>query len=380
MIFDLIYQRTRNHRDLLLLFDEPFAGVTEDFLPFIQDRLAKLRENHNIVLVTNDHVELLRGLADNTIVVSALDRTKVTVNNRVTAHREDAMQVLSVGKDYTEKASYAEYRFFWNVEVARNRSLLNLGIFYFTGFLLFLVAFLDSHEHSTALLVVASHMIVLFCFKPFLITFVDWRNLVEEETQALLHSSKNVMKALKGAMAMIMILIGTLTQWAVLNVVSDSFTAFDLCLSMLLDTLSIVVPFIFFGLYTSLPLLEVDMVASIPFVLMVLFSTTFSPGSGTDALKWMRYLFPRFYFWCKLDGVGPLMEGCPASYNLNMGAMFLAAIFFPCLCVVYSLVRIRAKKRKRSVDDSRRKVVLAGENFGDLWKALYGDKKVPEVV
>jgi hypothetical protein len=223
-------------------------------------------------------------------------------------------------------------------------------------------------------------MIVLFCFKPFLITFVDWRNLVEEETQALLHSSKNVMKALKGAMAMIMILIGTLTQWAVLNVVSDSFTAFDLCLSMLLDTLSIVVPFIFFGLYTSLPLLEVDMVASIPFVLMVLFSTTFSPGSGTDALKWMRYLFPRFYFWCKLDGVGPLMEGCPASYNLNMGAMFLAAIFFPCLCVVYSLVRIRAKKRKRSVDDSRRKVVLAGENFGDLWKALYGDKKVPEVV
>jgi ABC-type proline/glycine betaine transport system ATPase subunit len=127
MIFDLIYQRTRRHRDLLLLFDEPFAGVTEDFLPFIQDRLAKLRENHNIVLVTNDHVELLRGLADNTIVVSALDRTKVTVNNRVTANREDAMQVLSVGKDYTEKASYAEYRFFWNVEVARNRSLLNLG-------------------------------------------------------------------------------------------------------------------------------------------------------------------------------------------------------------------------------------------------------------
>ena len=70
---------------------------------------------------------------------------------------------------------------------------------------------------------------------------------------------------------MIMILIGTLTQWAVLNVVSDSFAGADLWVSMLLDTLSIVVPFVFFGLYTNLPLLEVDMVASIPFVLMVLY-------------------------------------------------------------------------------------------------------------
>ena len=74
------------------------------------------------------------------------------------------------------------------------------------------------------------------------------------------------------------------------------------------------------------------------------------------------------------------MQGCPDNFRLNMGAMFLAAAFFPCLCVVYSLVRIRAKKRKRSADDSRRKVVLAGENFAGLWKALYGDKKVPEVV
>ena len=57
------------------------------------------------------------------------------------------------------------------------------------------------------------------------------------------------------------------------------------------------------------------------------------------------------------------MQGCPDNFRLNMGAMFLAAAFFPCLCVVYSLVRIRAKKRKRSADDSRRKVVLAGENF-----------------
>ena len=38
-----------------------------------------MRAKHNVLLVTNDHVSTLTGMADNTITVSALDRAKVKV-------------------------------------------------------------------------------------------------------------------------------------------------------------------------------------------------------------------------------------------------------------------------------------------------------------
>jgi len=41
--------------------------------------LEEMRLKHNVLLVTNDHVTTLTGMADNTITVSALDRTKVKV-------------------------------------------------------------------------------------------------------------------------------------------------------------------------------------------------------------------------------------------------------------------------------------------------------------
>ena len=33
---------------------------------------------------------------------------------------------------------------------------------------------------------------------------------------------------------------------------------------------------------------------------MIFFSTTFSPGSGVAGVKELRYLFARFYLWCRL--------------------------------------------------------------------------------
>jgi ABC-type branched-subunit amino acid transport system ATPase component len=59
LLFELICQRIQNHTDLLVILDEPFAGVTDDFTPFITKRLQEIRQNHNIVLVTKDHVNAL---------------------------------------------------------------------------------------------------------------------------------------------------------------------------------------------------------------------------------------------------------------------------------------------------------------------------------
>jgi hypothetical protein len=37
-----------NQNDLLLVFDETFAGVTDDFVPWIVDRMNEMRTHHNI--------------------------------------------------------------------------------------------------------------------------------------------------------------------------------------------------------------------------------------------------------------------------------------------------------------------------------------------
>ena len=42
-------QRTSSQSDLLIALDEPFAGVTDDFVPFIIERLEEMRLKHNIL-------------------------------------------------------------------------------------------------------------------------------------------------------------------------------------------------------------------------------------------------------------------------------------------------------------------------------------------
>ena len=73
--------------DLLLCLDEPFAGVTDDFVPYLKGRLEDMAKRHNVLLVTNDHVDAMRKLAKNTIVVSAIDRSTVTINETAKVDR-----------------------------------------------------------------------------------------------------------------------------------------------------------------------------------------------------------------------------------------------------------------------------------------------------
>jgi hypothetical protein len=50
-----------------------------------------MRQKHNILLVTNDHVDTLKQMADNTVIVSAIDRTKVTINEKGGVDRDTAL-------------------------------------------------------------------------------------------------------------------------------------------------------------------------------------------------------------------------------------------------------------------------------------------------
>ena len=54
-----------------------------------------------------------------------------------------------------------------------------------------------------------------------------------------------------------------------------------------------------------------------PFLFMIFFSITFSPGAGVDGLKVLRFLFSRFYLWCRLPDVKDMLEDCPADSELT---------------------------------------------------------------
>ena len=118
LLFELISQRTATQENLLIVLDEPFAGVTDDFVPFIVERLNEMREKHNVLLVTNDHVETLKNMADNTITVSAIDRSKVQINGKEGIDCKMTLLAVSIGDGYKYNMSKSnkDLEFFRNVE------------------------------------------------------------------------------------------------------------------------------------------------------------------------------------------------------------------------------------------------------------------------
>ena len=116
-------QRIAGTSGLLICLDEPFAGVTDDFVPFIIERLEEMRAAHNVLLVTNDHVAKLTALADSTITVSAIDRSKVMVNDKI-HDRELVLHAVSSGKRYEHSVGNQDLWFFLDTEVVSNPQVM----------------------------------------------------------------------------------------------------------------------------------------------------------------------------------------------------------------------------------------------------------------
>lgn len=373
LLFELICQRAKGQEDLLLVLDEPFAGVTDDFVPFIVGRLNMLRKMHNILLVTNDHVETLMNMADNTLRVSAIDRTKVQINGNNQVDREKAILALSVGNDYTYEPSSADLKFFFDVEVASNKGLISVVAFTVFAFGLFLATFWNSSEGSGPLVIVAASIIAFFSINPWLLALVDWRNFMSEEAEALLHSSKSKNKALMSLLTLAMIIVVSLVEHGVVNAVIDGFADFKFWVAIFMDSASLTFPFIFFGIYTHLPFHAVEIFASIPFLFMIFFSTTFSPGSGVEGLKVFRYLFARFYFWCMIPGVQDGMEGCPAE-DENIFFMILAAMLGLVLFSVYQTAKTIFARSQQKQATAKMNALKEDDEFVDLQIELYGEE------
>lgn len=371
LLFELIFQRTAAQDNLLIVLDEPFAGVTDDFVPFIVDRLNEMRKKHNVLLVTNDHVETLKRMADNTVTVSAIDRSRVKINDRTGVDRDLALLAMSIGDDYRHGTNGSDLEFFRAVEFSKNGGIPNVAGFAVFAFSLFLLMFWDSRPGSEALVLIAAGMVSFFTANPYFLQLCDWRIYMIEEAEALLHSSQSVNKFLKTILTLFLLLIITCVQFGCQDAVLGTMTTVQFFVGILFDNLSLLVSMITLGLYTNLPDQAVQILGAMPFLLMIFFSTTFSPGAGVKGLKELRYLFSRFYLWCMLpDGMG--MEGCPESNNLLY--LVLSSLLVPFLFGTYMFVKnMYARSHHEKAQSSRRESMQTLE-FAELQLEMFGQK------
>lgn len=371
LLFELIVQRTASQANLLIVLDEPFAGVTDDFVPFIVDRLNMMRKKHNILLVTNDHVDTLKKMADNTVTVSAIDRSKVKINGKADVDRDMALLSMSIGDEYKHTTNNQDLEFFRSVEFSKNGGIPNVAAFAVFAFGLFLLMFWNSSPGTEALVLIAAGMVSFFTANPYFLQLCDWRIYMEEEAEALLHSSKSMNRILKTCLTLFLLVIITCIQFGCLEVVIGTMSSYEFFFGILFDNLSLLVAMIILGLYTSLPDQAVQILGAMPFLLMIFFSTTFSPGAGVKGIKELRYLFSRYYLWCMLpDQMG--MEGCPESNTLLY--LVLSSLLVPFLFVLWKVgknlyAKGHAEKAKLTQREAKKSI-----QFAELQVELFGEK------
>lgn len=99
-----------------------------------------------------------------------------------------------------------------------------------------------------------------------------------EEAEALLHTSLPLNRALKTLLTLFILFSVHCIQFGCLDVVLGTVSSAQFFFGILFDYLSQVFFGICLALYTDLPSEAVQILCSAPFLLMVFFSTTFSPG------------------------------------------------------------------------------------------------------
>lgn len=86
----------------------------------------------------------------------------------------------------------------------------------------------------------------------------------------------------------------TLIGYGLVNAVVPGFEDVKFLYTMFLDTSSMILPMICLALFSNMALQEVEIFGSLPFLLMLFLSTSFSPGAGVEGVKELRYLFVRY--------------------------------------------------------------------------------------
>jgi len=248
--------------------------------------------------------------------------------------------------------------------------------------ILFLLSYWDSKPGSEALVLVSLQIIAFFAINPFLISLADWRNTMIAEADALMHCSVQTNLALKSGVTLLLLIVINILSFGCLVGCLDTAVINNagMWVSMLFDSASLTLPFICFGLYSRLPLQVVQILASLPFLFMLFFSTTFSPGAGVEGVKALRYLFARFYLWCRIPGVKENMEGCPDD-DMLVGYTILTGCLGLILFLIFQAIRMQVERRKKALTiKSRLNEVVTKPEFGEIQKQLYKNASKPMAV
>ena len=126
------------------------------------------------------------------------------------------------------------------------------------------------------------------------------------------------------------------------------------------------------GLYSDLPDQAVQIFGAMPFLFMIFFSTTFSPGAGVSGVKALRYMFSRFYLWCMIPGTQDLMDGCPSENNLLY--LILSSLVVPFLFVSHKGLRYMFATAKKDKQSQARRESMKSVEFAHLQTELFGEK------
>jgi hypothetical protein len=221
---------------------------------------------------------------------------------------------------------------------------------------------------------IAGGIIAFFQLNPFLLANVAWRDSMLEEAEALVHSSVFLNMTLKIILTVTLIVVLATAEFAVVNLVTSGlFIEARYWVAMLCDSASLTLPLVCLGLFTRLPFQTVQLVGSLPFLLMVFFSTTFSPGAGVSVVKELRYLFPRYYFWCMVPGIQENMEECPVD-DVIVIYMILSA--FTGVFVVSLILGLIRLVRKTLHKKKKKKMKCLWKDSRDLQVELYGTEAV----
>ena len=153
------------------------------------------------------------------------------------------------------------------------------------------IIFLTNEYLSTLFTLQASGMVAFFTANPYFLQLTDWRIFMVEEAEALLHSSKSMNKMLKTFLTLFLLFVITVVQYLCMEAVLGTLTEYYYFFGILFDNLSLLVFILLLGLYTNLPDQAVQIFGAMPFLLMIFFSTTFSPGAGVKGVKELRCEF-----------------------------------------------------------------------------------------
>jgi hypothetical protein len=170
----------------------------------------------------------------------------------------------------------------------------------------------------------------------------------------------------------------------VVNVVIERkpgyFAEFQVFVGIVMDSVSLFMPYILFSIFTRWPDTTVQISATLPYLLMILLSGTYSPSAGLPVLKQLRYLFPRFYLFCMLPGITPdYMEDCPANDTWMTLYAVLSAMIGPLLFFLY--IAIRAAILRATASTNKRlhfgqRLQRDDDELASLQIELYGEQAV----